>query len=145
MEAHMRILIVCKGNTCRSPMYAEMLKRHFAAHGRQHHIESAGTLKEAAGQTAAVHWRELEDETGVNLDPHRSRWIGDVDLTAFEWVICMDLETLEILKGLAPPSLEVELANDPYGIFNPWQKGVDAYRECYSQICEAVSQIPPQR
>lgn len=140
-----RILCVCKGNTCRSPMFAEKLKNHFSMHGREVEIESAGYWQPAKGQPAAPDWLTLESETGINLRSHRSRWLGDVDLTYFDVIYCMDAETLEEVKKVAPPDVEVTLVNQPEGIPNPWEKGLDAYRECYRVVCEAVEQVPPNR
>lgn len=143
----LRVLCVCKGNTCRSPMFAAKLKDHFAMHGRQDvSIESAGYWQPAKGQPAAPDWITLQEETRVNLSEHHSRWLGEVDLASFDVIYCMDAETLDEVKKTSPPShVEVTMVNSPEGIPNPWEKGLDAYRACYQVICKAVEEVPPHR
>ncbi|MDP2642193.1 MAG: low molecular weight phosphatase family protein [bacterium] len=142
----MKILVVCLGNTCRSPMFAEMLKRHFNTHGHTNvDVESAGILKEAAGQPAAPDWVTLQSETGVDLSAHRSRWIGNVDVSSFDIIYCVDKKAFEeVYRMTLPSTTKVVLASPSTGgILNPWQKGVDAYRECFSHICDEVKTIRP--
>ena len=66
------ILVVCTGNTCRSPMAAALLARHLRERGiRDAHVHSAGTLPWRGGATdeavAAMH------ERGIDVAHHRSR------------------------------------------------------------------------
>ena len=86
----MKILIVCRGNTCRSPMYAALLQDKLKRQGREATVESAGILASAKGQPAAREWLEMRSYTHVDLNEHRSRWIGDLDLNVFDTIICLD-------------------------------------------------------
>ncbi len=134
-----KILCVCKGNTCRSPMLAEVLKREFQTYTKDFEVESAGILKEAAGQSAASEWLKLQSETSIDLSNHYSRWIGEIGaLDSFHRFVCAEPAVVEEIKKLGVPEEKIILANAPEGIPNPWKQGLEAYRACYSVICQAV-------
>lgn len=103
-------------------------------------VESAGYLKEAAGQPAAKEWMELRGETGIDLSSHRSRWMGEIVPDQFDLIICASQDVVDFLVDTwRIPTTNMILANAPDGIPNPWQQGVEAYKQCYSKICEIVS------
>lgn len=133
-----KVLCVCYGNTCRSPMFAALLQQSYAADRRSDIIvESAGLNREAAGQTAATEWETLREMTGVDLSQHRSRCIDDLNVEQYDKIICLDEKVYQQLlaKGWSP--LRVKLADIP----NPWQKGLQAYRDCYTTIKELVKEF----
>lgn len=66
-----RILFVCTGNVCRSPM-AEYLMRHYLGGDPRYDVESAGICA-VDGAPASVHAMEVLSAKGVDLTPHRSR------------------------------------------------------------------------
>ncbi len=133
----MRVLIVCKGNTCRSPMFAAVLRRELTNQDRRHStiVASAGMEKAAEGQPAAADWTTLVDETKVDLSVHRSRHISNYDLGQFDKIICLDAAVHAQLSKSAD-SERVVLCDIP----NPWQQGTQAYRDCYKTICKLVPQ-----
>lgn len=126
-------------------MFAAKLLEHAVAIGRTDvEVESAGYLKSAAkGEAAAAPWNELKGVTGVDLSTHRSRWIGNLDLSQFSSIVCLDDHALKgmVESGLTSPKVPIYLI----GILNPWQKGVDAYRECYREVCRLALSAPLPR
>ena len=141
----MRVLCVCKGNTCRSPMFAAVLRQKLAETGRSDvTIESAGYMEAAKGQPANPEWIGLREETpGVDLSGHVSRWTGDLDLREFDLIVCMEPNAVdEVRKQGVPETTSVVLANEAEGgIPNPYQQGPDAYRNCYRAIVSVVGEF----
>lgn len=134
-----RILVVCFGNTCRSPMLAELLWRTCIEQNRSVIVSSAGYGENAASrQCAAREWSQLRDETEINLDLHRSQWIGALRLDAFDLIICAEQAAVDAVIARGAAADKIVLANAPDGIPNPWQQGVDAYRQCFAQLRDTI-------
>jgi protein-tyrosine-phosphatase len=79
--AILRVLTVCTGNTCRSPMAAAILDRRLAEAGTEATVASAGTLG-WRGRAATAHAVAVMEEMGLDISAHRSRRIdaGDLDV-----------------------------------------------------------------
>src|SRR5438105_1519215 len=81
-----RLLFVCIGNTCRSPLAAAVAS---ALLGSRVHAESAGiteTGRPAASDAITV----LQERFGMDLTTHRSRHLDEVALTQFDVLIALD-------------------------------------------------------
>lgn len=146
-----RILVVCKGNRARSPMFEILLKFALAERDVQDiFVESAGTMKEVAGLEAeegaitALQTLETVRPAWI-LMQHRSRWIGDndLDLSVFQIIYCMDPDVKEIITNLnLPQKPEIILVNEEGGgVPNPYQKPQEAYQETLQVIQDAVAKI----
>lgn len=137
-----RILCVCKGNTCRSPMFAAVLRRTLDLMGIQDVlVESAGTLAKAAGQPAAPEWAVIAKDTGIDLSGHVSRFVGTLDLGSYDTIICMESEVYAYMRARAHSKNVVVLANAPVGIDNPFERGQQAYNRCYGQINRTIAHM----
>ncbi|MEE8411525.1 MAG: hypothetical protein V3S47_03415 [Acidobacteriota bacterium] len=98
----MRILIVCSGNICRSPMVAAYLQHRLSRSGMSHVVvASAGTLgiEDAPACDEAI--RALA-EIDIDLTGHRSRALSAAELRTSELVIAMDGGHLETLAARYP-------------------------------------------
>lgn len=73
-----RVLVVCSGNTCRSPMAAALLKHLWqkARPGWDLEVQSAGTGA-FPGDRAAEHAVTVMQERGLDLSAHRSQVVPD--------------------------------------------------------------------
>jgi protein-tyrosine phosphatase len=140
-----KILCVCKGNTCRSPMFAAVLERKLREIGRDDIVESAGYLESAKGQPAAKEWEVAKVNTKVDLSNHRSRWIGDLDLMQYDLILTMEPQAMMETIRKMPQPRDIRLVNPAEeGIFNPWQHGQDAYNKCHGIICQVVEDLAPR-
>jgi protein-tyrosine phosphatase len=66
------ILVICTGNTCRSPMAEALLRHHLTDAGHAIDVASAGTLG-WSGKPATAHAVAVLEERGVPLADHVSR------------------------------------------------------------------------
>lgn len=88
-----RILFVCHGNICRSPM-AEFMMRDMVQYRQledQYYIESAGVSDEYAGEKIEEGAAEKLRSVGIPWDKERlARQMTRDDYDNFDYIICMD-------------------------------------------------------
>lgn len=104
-EPSIRVLFVCLGNICRSPL-AEGVFRHLvdrAGLADRFEIDSAGTSGYHIGDPPDPRTTRVAEARGVPLTS-RARQIGRADLDAFDYVIVMDAENLSAVRRLATQS-----------------------------------------
>jgi protein-tyrosine-phosphatase len=102
-------------NTARSVMLAALLRKVL---GDESRVESAGASKKAReGSLANVYTDHLMRHRGFNLSGHQSRWFGDLDLTQFTHIVCVDEKTEEQVVSLLGGyrMIEVLVANERGG------------------------------
>ncbi|MGH8224794.1 MAG: low molecular weight protein-tyrosine-phosphatase [Gammaproteobacteria bacterium] len=124
----MRVLFVCMGNICRSPLAAAALRVHASAAGLQVEIESAGTHDYHVGEGADPRAIAAGRRRGYDLSDHRARQVAEDDFERCDYVLAMDRANLVRLRRLAPvayverlalllafaPDAGVEEVPDPY-------------------------------
>ena len=102
----MKVLFVCLGNICRSPL-AEGLFRHHAeeaGRGSEFVIDSAGTGGWHAGEPPHSGSRAAARKIGVDISNQRARQVTREDLDTWDLVVAMDGKNLRDLEALAAGS-----------------------------------------
>jgi protein-tyrosine-phosphatase len=101
----MKVLFICSGNICRSPMAAEYLRHRAVREGLSHMVvDSAGVLG-IEGAPASQEAIRVLGEHGLDLGRHRSRGIHVRDAQTADIVIGMELQHLEFLEARFPAVL----------------------------------------
>ncbi|MFC1889081.1 low molecular weight phosphotyrosine protein phosphatase [Thermodesulfobacteriota bacterium] len=148
-ERPSRILFVCSGNLCRSPMAEGLFKSMAAKYGLEE-IESgsAGTLARQ-DIPATEHTRQVAAEGGVDLSGHQSRKLTAELITKSDLILTMELEHIHELLGVdrgaygkafllsafSPDRMSMIEVQDPYAC------DIETYRECYCTIEAMVRNI----
>ncbi len=91
------ILVVCLGNTCRSPMAAALLRRALP----HCEVSSAG-LEPPVGATADPRAARLLAADGADLSAHRAQAIDAAMVAHADLVLVMDTEQREEVETLYP-------------------------------------------
>lgn len=126
-----KILFVCHGNICRSPMAACVLgylARERGMAGRLH-IGSAATSAEELGNPIYPPARRTLEKHGVPPDGHRAVQLAAADYDRYDYLIGMDSRNLaNMLRILgADPQNKVcrllDFTDRPGDIADPWYTG----------------------
>src|ERR1700743_616667 len=97
MGAPRKIVFLCYGNICRSPLAAKLAEQRLS----NVMIESAG-FHQATGRTSPEKMVRIGNAMGVNLSEHRSARAMREQLLSADLVIAMDLENLDRLQREFP-------------------------------------------
>lgn len=98
-----RILFICLGNICRSPMAEAVMKRIVDENGRSEdfEIDSAGLISYHEGEEADPRMQAHARRRGYRLT-HLSRPIRESDFRHFDLIIGMDDSNIDRLRRLSP-------------------------------------------
>lgn len=144
-----KILFVCLGNICRSPMAEFIMKDMVKRAGREaeFYIESAATSREELGNPVYPPARRMLASHGISCEGHSARQVTADDYTRFDHIICMDRSNLRNLNRIfgGDPDAKVSMLMDHTDrvrgteVADPWYTGnFDAtWRDCV-EGCQAL-------
>jgi protein-tyrosine phosphatase len=100
----LKILFVCLGNICRSPLAEGLFRRlaEEAGAGDRFEVDSAGTSSYHVGEEPHAGTRRIAEQQGISLDGKRARQVGLDDLENFDLLIAMDRKNAAGLLDLSP-------------------------------------------
>ena len=142
-----KILFVCHGNICRSPMAEFVMKDLVKKAGlsSQFHIESAATSREEIGNPVYPPARRKLAEHGISCDGHAARQLTKRDYDTFDLLIGMDRANLQNMRRICGGdpegklSLLLEHAGRSGDVADPWYTGdFEATWRDVLEGCEAL-------
>ncbi|QED46802.1 low molecular weight protein-tyrosine-phosphatase [Cytobacillus dafuensis] len=97
-----KVLFVCLGNICRSPMAEAMFRDLVKKEGLEHMIivDSAGTGDWHVGNPPHEGTRNILKKYNISSDGIKARQIGPVDLHDFQYVVAMDTSNIQNIEKL---------------------------------------------
>lgn len=139
----MQIVMVCTGNTCRSPMAEALMRRALEECGVEGvGVRSAGVSALGGSPVSLEAVIEMRAR-GLDIEPHRARPVADVSLSG-ALVLCMTGAHAARLRRIAPDA-DIHVLMDFAGfhgdIDDPLGQGPEAYKRAADQIWQAVQII----
>lgn len=123
-----RILFVCHGNICRSPM-AESIFMHLVSqrHMEQFfHADSAAVSREEIGRSVYPPAQRELARHGVPCIPHHARQMTASDIDAYDLLVGMDASNITRMKHIVNTNdpnkirLLLSFTNHPRDVADPW-------------------------
>ena len=124
----MKIIFVCMGNTCRSPMAEGICKKLYSDKNIQ--VESRG-LAAVNGAPAAENAVEIMKQMDIDISSHRAKNFTQADLDA-DKIICMTNDIYSFFLRLGVDKNKLEVLGG--GIADPYGGDLEVYRKCAEQI-----------
>lgn len=102
-SAQTRILLVCMGNICRSPMAHGMVRHRLRELRWQERVtvDSAGTHGYHAGSAPDERAQAATARRGIDISDLRARAVAAEDFTRFDLILAMDEDNLASLREAA--------------------------------------------
>lgn len=143
----MRILIVCTGNTCRSPLAEALLRRALAERGVERvEVASAGTgAWDGAPASEGSYLVALEH--GLDLSAHRSRELTPELVRSADLILAMSpghVARVEALGGAGRTLLLGEYAGrrgDAAQVADPFGAELEAYRRTFEDLAALIPAV----
>ncbi|HRO42305.1 MAG TPA: low molecular weight protein-tyrosine-phosphatase [Flavipsychrobacter sp.] len=146
----MRILMVCLGNICRSPI-AEGILKHKAKHsGLNWIVESAGTESYHIGKPPHRFSQKVCSAHGVDISDQRARKFTPQDFEVYDKIYALAEDVYEEIKRIGGRKADMDkvdfLLNELHDNCNasvpdPWYGNEDGYLPVYEMIekaCDAI-------
>ncbi len=135
-------LMVCTGNTCRSPMAEAMLRNMLASRGtggRPRIVISAGTCAFAGG-TADAWARQVMREAGISLEDHTTRALTPRLIAMADRIFAMTEAHRSTILSMDPCAGDRTMLLHPGGedIPDPVGGDIEEYRRCRDTIAECL-------
>ena len=126
-----KVLFICHGNICRSPMAEFVLKKlvHDRRLDSNFHIESAATSYEEIGNPVYPPARRELAKHGINCDGNSARKLIKADFAEYDYLIAMEQYNLRNIRREFGPeltecvSLLLDYTDAPGDIDDPWYTG----------------------
>ncbi len=146
----MKILMVCLGNICRSPLAEGILQDKAFKAGLKWSVESAGTNGYHTGEPPHHLSIKVAAKNGVNIQRQRSRKFVAEDFERFDKIYAMADDVLDDMKKIAKNKFDTKkvdlLLNELFpgenlAVPDPWYGPEKGYHEVYELIDKACEKI----
>lgn len=151
-SSEQRVLVVCFGNICRSPVAEALLRERLE--GAEWTVESAGVGAVDGAPASRLARSVLEAETGIDIETHRSQRLTPALIEGATHLLTMSIEQAMEISSLVPHAADrVRLLGafapdpksigpaDPGGpiarpdeIPDPMGGGLETYLECHRRL-----------
>ncbi len=144
-----KIMFVCHGNICRSPMAEFVMKDLVRRAGLESEVfvASAACRRDEIGADTYLGTREKLDEMGIPYEKRRARQITSDDYERYDLIVAMDEENMRDLARMpqGDPAkktrLLMDFAGERRGVADPWYTGdFDATFRDVKAGCGAILQ-----
>lgn len=144
----MKVLMVCLGNICRSPVAEGILKEKINQHQLNVEVDSAGTSGWHDGEHPDPRSIKNAAKYGVDISKQISRRLQLSDFENFDLIFAMDKNNLQHILAACPPAfrhkvgliLNVDQPNSNREVPDPYytEDGFDEVHQLLNAACDEL-------
>ena len=135
-----KVLFICHGSICRSPMAEYIFKDMAAKAGLsgRFDVSSAATSREEIGNDIYPPSKRTLDAHGIAYGRHAAHQVTEREMQAYDHIVIMDANNMRNLRRMfgdryqAKIHMMMEYAGEDRDVADPWYTG--GYEEAYSDI-----------
>ncbi|MFQ5519245.1 MAG: low molecular weight protein-tyrosine-phosphatase [Mariprofundus sp.] len=143
-----RVLFVCLGNICRSPLAEVVVKAAAKKRGLTHyHFESAGTGSWHVGGSADPRSKAKASEYGLDLSQHSAQQITTQNCGNWDILVAMDSENRASLLHMGVPQSKLlmmrqfECDGHIPDVPDPYYGGSDGFEHAYQMLAANAEKL----
>ena len=146
----MKILMVCLGNICRSPLAEGILQKKASEAGLNWIVESAGTNGYHDGESPHRLSQKVATLNGIEIGQQRSRKISRADFDRYDRIYAMSADVIDDMKRIGGKQINLSkvdlLLNELYPgenreVPDPWYGPEPGYHEVFDLISKACDAL----
>lgn len=137
-DGHLKVLMVCLGNICRSPL-AHGIFADLSTH-KNIQVDSAGTAAYHIGNPPDPRSQEVALSHGIDISGQKARQFTAEDFERYDHIFVMDRSNYSNVIRLATQDhhhSKVELLIPNTEVPDPYYGGYDGFEDCYQMILKA--------
>ncbi len=137
-----RLLFVCLGNICRSPLAEGAFRREAALIGLDADVDSAATRDWHEGKTPDKRSVAVARAHGVDISEQRARALRPEDFHRFTHIIGMDADNLAAIRSISPSDHQAAISllldhvpgREGQDIADPWAGRAADFARCWDDV-----------
>lgn len=146
----MKVLMVCLGNICRSPIAEGVMRSKTTENLTDIVVDSAGTSSYHTGENPDPRAIDTAARNGVNISDQQARKISYNDFEEFDVILTMDQTVLDDVRSMTDDPAHLEKVHlfleysgttSPKDVPDPYFGGEQGFRDVFTMIDDACERI----
>ena len=150
MKPAIRVVFVCLGNICRSPLAEGICLEHLDRMGlrAEFEVDSAGTSRWHAGEPPDPGSIEVARRHGIDIAHQRARALEQEDVDQFDFLVAMDRSNAQKIEQFGTLELQrlilirsFDPGSDTFDVPDPYGGGTDGFQEVWDILDRAMPHL----
>jgi len=144
-----KVLFVCLGNICRSPLAEGIFNKRVKEQSLNHALssDSAGTSDYHIGESADRRSIQIAQQNDITIN-HRGRQFSEEDFENFDYIVAMDRSNYEHIRAMQNNAVNVDYRlilmrdfdeqKDEPDVPDPYWSGADGFQEVFNILDRSI-------